>query len=918
MGKAIDIRTIKLNKWYIPKSVKWADQKDPVILGCFDELEVQGGQIDIEQSNVHPFTAGYRKLIDAKSKQKKKLVDYSSQEQILFLNIGEENAEDGTAFTKDAVQEFWDKENNTSPYLFISMIHISHLNNLRSMLSKIKEVFGQNYLSYVSFDYCDIVLFARHLTIRVFLEKIRGLFVVGESGDPVIFDTFSMVSFLPNCVPEKPQQDDKFQATININVRDHKQFKEWYQKNIPSGCECYNIYGRHDISITNEEADTRWLMWIMELLHDDQNQKMFWTFETFIKVKNEFEIDVKSNTLAHQEQVYDHVQEKLQDEIEGLQKAIDHSRLKGQDRYILPVHEVRDCICGIVKNGFAEEFVCCIYESFLHFISYMKTEIENLDKKSTEYYKSRKDNTLEGFNSLVDDIGECYDKYFSALNTLVNSTMHSERQFVQATAFNAVFYSIPPKIMAFYNAYIYRIKQILMDKNYENQYTFLIYPSFSSIIYPELISLRNTPPSDGIFIVTINEESLYDIESVMYQMVHELAHQVGNTLRCRPERTRRIYNILVMYIMERCEIKKDTQHILQEYLMKDSIAMGSDTGNDFEAATGEYLQYISQNGVEILRTLAASWDFQDFSETYYREKVRSTEPFCDTLLESYGISEKMQKAYVEHYTKQYAELKSREFRTHLAKMDDHEEEIKYIRYIELTESVYRECYADLQMILLLAMNAEEYLKTFLVNLKIPMTDLLSKPENILRISTVYRTMLDCGLWREPGKKDDEGYQLAFDLIRDYSNRIANGTDIHRIKKSGEKAAIIKQTAVNNKFNFENGINLKGRMSQEDVGLIHQAADGPKSELFIELASGLYEYLLDVMAKSLEEYSKEEKFLKICELRALIREVLTFQDATEIFNRVEVEIDKYKKEGCGIKTEYIGNDGRDSICTARNL
>ena len=39
--------------------------------------------------------------------------------------------------------------------------------------------------------------------------------------------------------------------------------------------------------------------------------------------------------------------------------------------FLLPIYEVRDCICSILKNTFAEEFIYCMYESFRHFIVYM-------------------------------------------------------------------------------------------------------------------------------------------------------------------------------------------------------------------------------------------------------------------------------------------------------------------------------------------------------------------------------------------------------------------------------------------------------------------------------------------------------------------------------------------------------------------
>ncbi len=49
--------------------------------------------------------------------------------------------------------------------------------------------------------------------------------------------------------------------------------------------------------------------------------------------------------------------------------------------FLLPIYEVRDCICSILKNTFAEEFIYCMYESFRHFIVYMTEEIGRMEEE---------------------------------------------------------------------------------------------------------------------------------------------------------------------------------------------------------------------------------------------------------------------------------------------------------------------------------------------------------------------------------------------------------------------------------------------------------------------------------------------------------------------------------------------------------
>lgn len=889
--KNIDIRIMKLNRWYVPKSTDLHECENPVILGYFDELQVRKADADNTLGTVHPFTAGYAELVRWRSQNKILTVDYSAQEQILFLNMAEDEEENGTSFHEKTVEDFWNRENGSCPYLFLSMIHISHSGKLVKALQKIKKVFRDNYLSYISYDYCDIVLFARKMQIPDFVNKIQQLFEVSEGEEKVIFDTFSMVSFYPACNQAQvdgqktdASESDKaakeqFQVTINLSIRDHRAFEEWYQREADDQgfkTEYYDLFGRHDVSITREDADTQWLMRIMEKLHDKENQKIFWTFETFIKVKRTSALNIDSDTAEGLEEVYKKVKDRMQREIDKLRDAIKRLGIIDEVRYILPVYEVRDCIWSIAKNNFAEEFICCIYESFLHFISYITVEIEKLNTTS-------KDPRL-----YENEIAKTYDKYFAAINTLVNSTMHNERQFVQATAFNAVFCSVPPKIMAFYNAYIYRIKQILRETD-SREYTFLIYPSFTPIMSIEPITPDTPPPSDRILTVRISERFLYDIESVIYQLVHELAHYVGHNLRCRSTRRKKIMPALLRWIAEECGVEREIYQILLQVDAEDRTDAQVENCVDYTL----YLEYLPEVSKNLIRILGNWKNIQDLFERYYQEHNHIMEE--DQFLTGCGIGGEYQQAYIENYIKQYAFVKHYSFHEKLMKMNSFDRADKYRAYIELIQDVYHECYADLQMILVLGMDVEDYLSTFLINLEVPVESLLSRPESIIRISAVFRTMMECRIWQMPQEQDHSSFRRVFDFIGKYNQSVTRYVEEDRIAMAKQKAENLAVQA--SRFDARDGIRLKNK-DEEKIQLF-TGEQMPEITPFAELAEGVYEYLLEVLGVSLEEYSLPEKAQKIKQLRILIKKILCFEDATEVFNCVEKELITYKREGCQI-------------------
>lgn len=907
MKKNIDIRIMKLNKWYVPKSFDLDEVQNPVVLGFFDELKVEGVTENIDPGKLHPFMSGYKELIEWKIREKEKVEDFSSQEQILFLNIGERDKKDGTAFSEETVREFWSDKGGNYPYIFLSMIHICHKGNLVRALKKIKRTFRKNYLAYVSYDYCDIVLFAHNVKIRDFLNRIRKLFILAEGEEKIIFDTFSMVSFWPPHVREQASQKlseekvgvntyEKFHVTINVSVRNYEQFKEWYESNIKNGyprvkLKLYNIYGRHDVSITNEKADVQWLMWIMQILHDKNNQKMFWTFETFIKVidANKKGIGVYNNLsqinklqpIDELEQSYGKVRERLETDIRKLINNV--GNLPDPGKYILPVYEVRDCICSIVKNGFAEEFVCCIYESFLHFISYLDKKIRKMEKGSIEIVREDEEQEEPVRES---KIAQAYDEYFTAINNLVNSTMHSDRQFVQTTTVSAAYCFVPPKIMAFYNAYAYRLKQILKDESErEYNYTFLIYPSFSSSMSVKQISLKDDiPPCDRILTVTANEQTLYDIEAVICQLIHELAHYIGgDALRLRSIRRQKIIHTLVRWIADECKIDDMAYLRLLQYF---DSATDDGKRNGIKAGTHQYLQSIYDLGRKIIRDMYEISKNDDFFTAEFEKVNDKNESFRDEFLESCGIEAKYQVDYTKYYKKQYHNVKYREFRDCIEKMNEPDTMVNYKNYIDLIKYVYSECYADLQMILVVAMNAEDYLNSFRINV-----DQKISTKRIIRISTIFRVMKDCGFWKEPTKQDSERFRAIYEVIREYNGTVERATEAERLRYAKKKAGMLRRE--NPGFSFKNGIKLKETM-KKDMESTAGKMQEQKSVPMTDIAVGLYEYLIEVTERSLREYSNGDKPQKIQEVRMLIKEILAFKDVTSMFNCVESELESYKE------------------------
>lgn len=891
MGSRIDVRTLKLNKWYVPKTFVLEGQENYIAIGYFDAVQLR--EVQINPKLKHPFISGYNKATQWKETEKEILVDYSSQEQMLFANIYDAdleselvvNPEDGTCFKEETINDFW--KDVSSPYLFLSMIHINHIGNLEKVLHIINEVFEKDYLSYISFDYCDIVVFAKKIYIKDFFHKIKQVFQLSEEkGKCMVFDTFSLVSFYPGYKrgQHEAQKDsdemDQFSATINLSVKDYDGFGKWYadlKLKYPQ-MRRYDMFGRHDISIVNERANSDWLLNMMERLHNKDSQCLFWTFETYIKVLEDEIAGGDFTERPPQNQLYERVQMDLQEKIDALKIAVKDSELSNKQSFILPICEVRDCICSIAKNSFAEEFIYCVFESFQHFIEYMTDKIQQVNEQGDAKLEEEK-------------IAESYDEYFTALNTLVNSTMHSERQFIQATAFNAIFYSVPPKIMAFYNAYIYRIKQILADERSECKYTFLINPSFSPVVSVERISPEDTPPCDRILSVRIDEKALYDVEVISYQLVHELAHIIGDEMRCRSHRSRLITRSLLEVIIKLCDIQDAiTIEVLREYT------------EDYARIIDGYTEGMNVDGARFLKALKNDRDrkLKKKFHNYFESNRKNVIGTCDKIMSDLGFdSNESQEAYMNFYSDQYCDRKYDICSYQLHQMNDGENTRAYRYMITMLKNIYSECYADMQMILVLAVNPEDYLGMFFDKHGITIEELWSDQEDLIRVSITLKVMFDCGLWEKSMLQDDglKGFVTQIlDIVEEAFTPMEEGrvNITNRMLKSLEPLKNAYKDEVKNSTGFHS--KLKKRKKSGDS--IHTGENSYLNKYY-ESAYGLYEYLLNVMKDALAEYQTPRKCDEIRKIREIVRLIFDFENPIYVFNCIEKEIDYYKTVLFGI-------------------
>lgn len=115
------------------------------------------------------------------------------------------------------------------------------------------------------------------------------------------------------------------------------------------------------------------------------------------------------------------------------------------------------------------------------------------------------------------------------MNTLSLCTMHSERQFIHTPVFNAYYFDIPPKLLAYYNAIVYNIayQQKSADLRHPS-YHYIIIPDYRTDIYVEPLNIPYKEDTDDhVAIICLSEKYFHQPSKAIMLLAHEAGHYEG-------------------------------------------------------------------------------------------------------------------------------------------------------------------------------------------------------------------------------------------------------------------------------------------------------------------------------------------------------------------------------------------------------
>lgn len=438
---------------------------------------------------------------------------YASRQFLLaFADIREEDEQPlggNCCYTQKEVNAFW--EDSGKPLFFVTMVNLRDNCRLDEAILKIRKIFeGQQYLTYLTFDHCDLLLFGRDSGFSVYAEKIFQL----NYGTDLVEDSITLYSF-NTCADTK--SDERFGVYLRFGVQDYNaacHFVEGYKD-----ARVGRLLGRNDMGLFKKDADMPWLKALIEKTLDSK-QCWYTTYELSVLIQIP---DSKPAWTAVSENSPKLPDTGIKDKMDVALKSFLESYRNGSAGMAEdPVwthwlSKASALAATLYEDRLAMDFGTCLVPQFLDLFSYAGKLL-----RSKPLPPASRENVWDIFSA-----------FFSSTSILMDSINHSSRQFVQVPSFSSLSFEMPPKLMAYYTAMTHALIEVFRDDSYTYGVAFC--PEFASTL--KVTSYANQDISkDEWLTISIGERSLYTLRSTTEILGHEISHFVGTYNRRRDVR----------------------------------------------------------------------------------------------------------------------------------------------------------------------------------------------------------------------------------------------------------------------------------------------------------------------------------------------------------------------------------------------
>lgn len=684
-----DVRIVELIKLEKPMAVSQESHvaKDYLAITHYNKIRVH--PVTVAQGE-HPMQAAYRVMEKIPSHCGKQ--DYEFRQLIVgFADVEGREQE---------VQRFWEDRN--CPLFFVTMVNVSLNVDLKDEVDRIRKVLdGVDYQLYLTYEYDEILIFAKSPSLHTYAECVMKIGFHNENRG--VLDTITVCCFGDN--PEV-HEDENTIVCIQLGVKDYQKAIGYLNRKGIDMKDIHWILGRGDIGFLMVKSS---LSWVHELYQDcrtpGREEEFQWLSTTQFSVMIRHERterltgeltgkSVKSPWSAISEQQLEQIYPLYEAKCKELHIQID------------PVFERILCQTGrlvdnALENQLSQDLAVCILpelDDFLRYLEYILTSSE-LQEKHAEVLRS----SLNSF-------------YLNVLS-LVNSTVHSNQEFVLIPHSAPPSFEMPPKVIAYYGLIVRQIIEAFKDD--KRIYGVMLAPKLVDDLEVESFSITELEKLGHLLSVSVGEQFLYNPQDTVLTLGHEMAHFVGEDTRERGHRRKMIFSFYLYRLLSRLcnfclgllpsqaelgqlvdsETLYQTAEKLSEHMVEYSLSerpLTRELPNEIKMLAGIILHnpiYVKDILQNVILPMFKVQECQKYLAWHLNAVLDSPD-------------DERADAYLYARAKRIFEQAVRDCLENWSASIDEKEFSDYIGYL------FTESYADLAMVILFEMSMDEYIHIF--------------------------------------------------------------------------------------------------------------------------------------------------------------------------------------------------------------
>lgn len=780
MGRQADVRIMTLKRWDFPQTARLFPETGEGLVADENYISYNTHHfIHIEECSNEkepPIRRAHYSLESLRKQQRKKQYTKQCNTEMAGIHTVQSITLLGEKGT------FWDEPGDV---LYISFLQLTNTatvalkeiqRNINSIIKR--RAPGASWALYQSLDFCDFVLFTKDLSYEDCNRIMWDLAIFRSEKLAILRDTFTIYGFRQEFLKDAflkldqgkcPQWKDRASLSIQLSIQSYDVWKKFEGKLKEDHIRYHALRtsGRYDVRLVMNDLPGEQilrLMYLLDHMAEESADRAFGGYEISLESPLD-DTRVRNPADAYQDR-------DLEQAMIGVLDVLCVLCADAGPESADYVDETQRSLKGLLKNGFSEEFVLSVLSTLLAFLQ-ITIEIRE--------YRDRMELKGDEEYLLKQSQEKMTRHYFNALNILALCTMHSERQFVQAPAFNATYFDVPPKLLAFYSAVAQEVLDALRGES-EPYYQFLFIPNYQRDINVRPLELEMRENlSQHLAVVHLHESYFYDPVLTIKLFCHEAAHYLSN--RHRKERALYIFRVISFLLLANTPLgdgMKETKNNSVLAVMADSLAdfllekIEEQTPHftrDIPYHLGDISAFLSSNayGIDFFRDsveaecICNRWkrallEKEKFEFEKFHGILRTSLEYIQTTLRS----DYLVKVFEQYPNAEYVyEVFSRNIAYCASFPDMRTPDVEFNNFCENIIQVFSEAYADLRMSELMG---EEFMWCDYVDM-FSSVDVDNDYQKILRHDSVLAVMAANADWTHMVSAEDEnGDSLLFSYV----------------------------------------------------------------------------------------------------------------------------------------------------------